>query len=645
MGKESVLLLSMPWEELQFPSIQLGILQAVLDRAGISVAVRSMKLDFLDYCAAATADAPGVDRLGLDEYGLIVEWSRDVNLGDWIFSVPPFQDRPDADRQYLDFLRAWPVPERDIAVAMRFRRLVPAFLDQCVAEVLSAAPRLVGLTTGADQFVASLVLSKLVKARAPWIKVVLGGANCQGPMGAAAHRAFPWVDAVVRGEGEEVLPPLAEDLIAGRPPRRAPGLCLREGQQSVAIPEEAGTVPMDSVPVPNYDEYFARLERASHKPELDARITLFYESARGCWWGAKSHCAFCGISDLAMPYRSKSPHRVVDELDALTRRYGQRRVFLVDYILDWRYFRDVLPRLRDLGHDLHMFCETKANLRKGQVRLLREAGFVAVQAGVESLSDPILRLMKKGVSAFQNVRLIKWCAELGIRLYWNIIYGIPGEPPGEYARMADAMRSLVHLEPPRIVPLALDRFSPYHERHENFGLEVIGPRRDYRFIYPELDDATLNDLAYTFEYRQTDGCNPAAYAEPVVRVVEAWREKRDDALGTLRWRKDGDGLVVTDRRPGLAASEYRLDGAEAAIYLASGDGASLDEIWEAAREAEPSLSRSEVQDYLDELTEARLVYADKHHYLALALSPTQVPEPGTPADLSEQTATLTRCPS
>ena len=59
-----------------------------------------------------------------------------------------------------------------------------------------------------------------------------------------------------------------------------------------------------------------------------------------------------------------------------------------------------------------------------------------LQPGIESLSTPILLLMRKGVTAFQNVRLLKWCAEYGIHVFWNVIYGFWGELPEEYARLA-----------------------------------------------------------------------------------------------------------------------------------------------------------------------------------------------------------------
>jgi hypothetical protein len=238
------------------------------------------------------------------------------------------------------------------------------------------------------------------------------------------------------------------------------------------------------------------------------------------------------------------------------------------------------------------------------------------------LSDPILKLIRKGVTAFQNIRLLKWCAEMNVRLYWNIVYGLPGEPPSEYARMADVMRSLVHLEPPHLVPLSLDRFSPYHQRPDAFGLVPTGARRDYRFIYEGLDEATLNDLAYCFEYRHADGRDPASYVRPLRETVEAWQSSRAVALGSLRYRRGRGSLIVTDRRPGLPAYEYRFGAVEAAAYLGAEDGATFNEIETAVRRAgHTRVSTAQLREFFDELTGARLVYRDGDQYLALALPP------------------------
>jgi len=167
-----------------------------------------------------------------------------------------------------------------------------------------------------------------------------------------------------------------------------------------------------------------------------------------------------------------------------------------------------------------------------------------------------------------------------------VIYGCPGEPPGEYARMAEAMPSLMHLAPPmQLVRLVLDRFSPYHERPEEFGLEVVSPFPYYRFVYP-TDVATLTKLAYSFEYRYRDGRDPESYVEPLRPVIDAWQAGREDGYRSLSYRRGPGFLMIRDRRPNLEAADYTLEDREAQIYLACEDGARPVR-WSRARSPKP----------------------------------------------------------
>jgi ribosomal peptide maturation radical SAM protein 1 len=620
MGAAGVMLVAMPWETLPKPSIQLGILKSVLDRAGIPSEARSLKLAFMEHCLSATAARPEEERIRVANYQAISNEYSAVGLGDWIFAVPPFRDAADLDNQYLAYIRSEGIPAPDIARAQAMRALVPEFLDRCMEEILAAAPRVVGFTCGYSQNVSSLVLAKMLKLAEPSLKIVFGGSNCDGPMGAALHRAFPWVDVVVRGEAERILPDLLHDLFAGGAIRPQAGLCYRNGDRPVAVETADGaTVPMDEVPTPNFDEYFERLRSASFYAEILPDVRLLYESARGCWWGAKSHCTFCGLIGPSMTFRSKSPDRVIDEITALAERYQCLDFQIVDNIIDLRYLRELLPRLRDSGYDFRIFYETKSNLKRDQVRLLREGGLDRIQPGIESLSTPILKLMRKGVTAFQNVRLLKWCAQYGLRVSWIVIYGFPGEPPEEYARMAEIVPSLTHLEPPMIARLRVERFSPYHERPSEFGLEVTGPLPHYRFVYP-VDEATLNDLAYTFEYRHLDGRDPETYAGHLCRAIERWQAAGESAFRSLRYRRGPGFLTITDRRPNLEAADYTFDETEALIYLACEDGATAAQVYESVRGAGiEDVSAEEVQEFLDELVDSRLAFQENGQYLALAL--------------------------
>lgn len=572
----------------------------------------------MEFLAASTAERPEAERISTADYAEIA--SRFL-IGDWIFSVPPFRASQQPEGDYFAYLRAQGVSESCLGKAALMRRLVPAFLQRTADEIHAAAPAIVGFTTTFGQNVASLVLSKMLKQRDPSLVIVFGGANCDGEMGATLHRLFSWIDVVVRGEGERVVPEIFAHLLAGRRVRPLPGLCYREGGESVVVEQcLERQVPMDEVPTPRYDEYFQALRSSSFGPSILGKVTIPFESARGCWWGAKAHCTFCGLNGSTMAFRSKSAGRVLDELLTLSRRHEWLSFQAVDNILDMRYFRDFLPRLRESGFDWTLFYEVKANLRREHLETLRQAGVTEIQPGIESLSTTILELMRKGVSALQNIRLLKWCAEIGLRVFWNVLYGFPGEPIAEYGRMCDVMKSLFHLEPPSVIPLSLERFSPYHENPGAFGLEVTGPLSHYRFIYPEIGETDLNGIAYAFQYRYADGRTPESYIEPVKEVVADWQRGYASGFGSLRYRLGPGFMVINDRRPNLEAADYRLGEWEARAYLACDGGATAHDAWRSLTEAGAAdLTAADVESFLARAAGSRLLYEEDGRYLSLAL--------------------------
>ncbi len=624
MSDKGVILISMPWASLYRPSIQLGTLQSVLSRAAIRSEVRSFNLAFMDYIASAETTSSKQQNFSFEDYAEISERSYSVGLGDWIFGVEPFRNPSGSDEEYLDCMREH-FPDADyrqeiFAKASGMRQRVPAFLEWCVADVLSAQPSVVGFSTTFSQNVASLVLAQILKQRDPSLHIVFGGSNCDGPMGDALHRSFPWIDTVVRGEAERVLPELVRDVFAGRPVRPQPGLCFRNGERRVAVDQVGGNeVPMDEVPLPDYDEYFERLDQSSSREEILPNLCIPFESARGCWWGAKLHCTFCGLNGSSMPFRSKSPTRVIEELMTLARKHRQLQFNAVDNIISMSYFREVLPKLRDAGYDFSLFYETKSNLKKNQLRAMRDAGVMQIQPGIESLSTPILKLMKKGVSALQNIRLLKWCEEFGIEAGWSVLYGFPGEPVEEYDRMPELMNSISHLEPPRnLAAVDLQRFSPYHQRPRDYGVEITGPKPFYSLIYP-CDQAALDDLAYTFTYSYDDGRQPHTYVDATRKSIEDWRENYPKSI--LSYRCGPGFLIINDSRPGLGGYDHTLGEIEAKVYLACDAGATPKAVWKALQaDGDLEITLEDVEVFLDEMVELKLMYEEDGLYLSLAVA-------------------------
>ncbi len=613
-----ILLVTMPWGSVRFPSIQLGTLKSVLQRGGLEARVLYLNLKFAEFISeqgAKAASTSDEDRISIKE---LLQLGDNPRLGDWVFAVPPFRPtNDDADRDFLTprGVRE-PAVERVVASLTRLRALAPAFLTDCLEEIIALEPRVIGFTTSFGQNVASLALAQLIKERLPATRIVFGGANCDGPMGVALHHSFPWVDVVVRGEAERVVVPLFEDLLAGRPVRDLPGMCRRDEGVSIVTPQSHDLVSMAEVPAPDYEEYFEALAASPLRHDLLSDVRILYESARGCWWGEKNHCTFCGLNGSSMKFRSKSADQTYREMVELGRRHTNLHFQVVDNIIELRYLEELLPRLRDTEWDWNVFYETKANLKRDQLRLFREAGVRDIQPGIESLSTPILRLMNKGVTALQNIRLLKWCAELGIHIEWNLIFGFPGEDPAEYEAMAALIPSLVHLTAPTVTPLNVERFSPYHEHPERYGIEILGAARHYALLYP-LPAVQLAELAYAFEFRYLDGRDPHAYADPLVSQVNAWREAAAD--GTLAYDVGPGFVVIDDHRPTVESARYTFHEREALIYLACDAGATPAQVHDLlTKRGEHELTPGDIAEFLDSLVELRLVYRERGKYLSLA---------------------------
>lgn len=613
--RSDIVLIAMPWLSLWYPSIQLGILKPVLERAGWRVRTRTTSIAWASYLQDVSRDH---EPFTVRDYDEIATRCHLEGLGDWIFAVPPFRTPTcEDDREYLALLSRHRLPPRIVSQALRARDHAAPFLEQVSDSILAEQPKVVGFTVGSGQVVPSLALSLLLKNACPDLQIVLGGPGCSGVMGEALHRLFGWIDATVRGDGELIVPALVQALISGDDPAHLPGVCFRRNAVSIAVPAaETQSVPMDHVPTPDYSDYFEELDASPIADQVRPRVVVPFETSRGCWWGAKTPCTFCALTPQERRFRAKSTSSVINDLEVLARRHQRFSLVATDNILNLEYFRSLLPMLASRNWDLDIFYETKANLRREQVALLRRAGICEIQAGIESLSTPILRLMHKGVTAIQNVALLKWCAFYGVRANWNIILGIPGEPPAEYPEMANRAKALVHLFPPQVTLLTVERFSRYHESPDMFGIRIVGPRDFYKHVYP-CSHADLMDLAYSFDYDYLDGRDPVSYSEPLRRVVDDWNSHHAENYCRLRHYVGPGFSRIIDNRDG-GSREIELGGWETVLYDACTCARTVVEV---CREHNLSGTdaESKVAAFFDQLTAERLMYEESGRYLSLAL--------------------------
>jgi ribosomal peptide maturation radical SAM protein 1 len=606
-----VVLVNMPFASSRSPSIQLGLLQAILARHHITSTTHYFNLRF------------GA-RIGWEVFEIFCRQPPRL-LGDWIFARAAFGDAAPDPRRYLDshalelqgfaarFGRGLDYLER-----LRERDAV-SFVEECLELVAWDQYEVAGFSSTFAQNTAALALARMLKSRHPRLITVFGGANFEDEMGIEYLRAFSWIDCVVTGEGDVAFPALIERMVSPGASSDPPGVARRTSD-GVSFGGRAPTVQdLDTLPDPEYGDYFAAADAVGLPVQVfRQRVSLPYESARGCWWGAKHHCTFCGLNGTRMAYRSKSPTRVLDGFAQLAARYRIHDFVAVDNILDMRYIPQVFGVLADRPREYSFFHEVKANLTQAQLELLSRGGVTSIQPGIESLNTRLLRLMRKGSTAIQNVCLLKWAHHFGIEVLWNILVGIPGEREEDYERQIAVLRLIPHLPPACGGTIELHRFSPYFTDASPLGIRNVRPDAAYGHIYPpELD---LDRIAYFFEFDAPETLPREAH-EPLEEHLLWWRRVWGGPTPPFLTYKCHNALTIVDgRQPDARPVAHVFDRLQAVVYeCCAPTHHGVRQVVEALCARGFDADRATAQSVLDRFTTFGLMLEEEGQYLSLAL--------------------------
>lgn len=607
-----VALVNMPFSYSKYPSIQLGTLSALLKSKGIPVDCHHLNVRF-------------AHKIGVPLYEMICE--KRALFGEWIFSYLLFRDNPKRAEYPRLFKPVFEQVARASGQSVSFfedmaTRTAPQFLTGSLTSIDWGQYKIVGFTSTFDQNVASLTMAKLIKDLYPDVMIVFGGANYDGEMGLEYFRAFPFIDYVVVGEGEEVFPELVRYLLGGKSGSVPNGVAYREGAVPAFTPNHALFSDFSKTGPPDYDDYYHLLAELGEAAQGLDRI-LLYEGSRGCWWGEKHHCTFCGLNAQSMKFRAKSSEQVAREMAYLSSRYDTARFRLVDNIIDMKYVENLFGRFAEDHCDLDLFIETKSNLQKSQIRTLAVGGVKCMQPGLESLSANQLQAMDKGVTPMQNIICLKWSFYYHVTVSWNILLGFPGETNEDYRRQIDLLPSLFHLQPPESTgKFWLERFSPYYTKPHEYGVRITGPGTAYEYVY-DARQVDLKKIAYDFEY-ELDNWNvdPEVYQELVDLVQEWQRLAGSSDRPFLYYSKAIDYVTVYDGRNPKAPIRMRYDWPAAGIIEVCSEAAkSVDQIRSllAQRPEKGEGSDQEIDQALMALTAARILYEERGKYFTLAI--------------------------
>ncbi len=599
-----VALISMPTLSARFPSFQLALLKPTLEQAGIPVQPFSLFMYF------GTFVGWRVNETFADVYASMV--------GEWLWTKAAFGDFANDD-EYFDIyhnnLEA--ICHRAGCTMDDLRRLketaAPAFIDFCVDRIDWSRFGVIGFSVVFQQTLASIALARALKQRYPHIPIMMGGATFEDDIAEEIMKGCPQVDYIHCGDADETLPKLVRRIYSGESMTGMPGVFWRNEERVVFNGRAPNLADMNKTPVPDFDEYFyARKEGQYQQYENVQEVLLPIETARGCWWGMKNHCTFCGLNRAGMEFRSKRVDNVIQQLDELSRRYNILDFNAIDNIIEPEYIGNLFGQLKEANTDIRIHYEVRPSLSRIQLKHMRQGGLFSIQPGVESFSTHILKLMKKHTTGVRNLELIKWSTYYGINNLYNILLRFPGETADDYKTQCDVISKIHHLQAPWAIAKArADRGSPMYNDPESQSISRLVPSACYNYLYPK-DRFNLNRVSYYFEHEMGDTLADDGYNE-IFEAVDVWQHRwRQRPRPYLRYRKGWATILIDDGRNCSPHSTTYADN-HAQLYEYCADARSRKEIaakFEDAPWVEGALEEFVSRDFM--------VHLD-NRYLSLAL--------------------------
>jgi len=289
------------------------------------------------------------------------------------------------------------------------------FYESGAAFVSSSSPDVVGFLTAYDSYHHILNIARVLKEHNPALRIVLGGYQATA-VDEPTLEGFPFVDAVVRGEGETAFSELVRCYRDGRDPESVQGITLRKGARVLRTPNPPLISDLDTLPFPAY-----------HLSHLDPRSFLYVEVGRGCPF----HCTYCSTAPFwQRTPRYKSVERVVSELIAIENRYSISNFHLVHDLFTVRkdWVLSFCEAAAELPFEAKWTCSASINtITEPLIERMADAGCSAIYFGIETGSDQIRRRIQKSYDPKRAEAVIRKVLECGISPVTGFIAGFPFE--------------------------------------------------------------------------------------------------------------------------------------------------------------------------------------------------------------------------
>jgi anaerobic magnesium-protoporphyrin IX monomethyl ester cyclase len=343
------------------------------------------------------------------------------------------------------------------------------FVATAVRAVREGTVDAVGVTVmGGPQLVSAIAVSKAIRACAPSVPIIWGGAFptvCPD-----ATVSSPFVDYAVRSQGEDTLTELLDactdrrrDVLPGIRGLswRLDGQIVHNQERPFSAASLGRMLPYDSLQNPR--QYLTHTYLGTR--------TAGYQAALGC----RYRCTFCGVASM---YRGKTAlpaaARLEQDLRFLSTRLGVNGIQFYDHNFFDREV-DMVPLLEIMAKfEIPWWCfarsDALANLSESSWALVRKSRLRMAYIGAESPSDWLLHDIRKGTRSDQTLAAIEQCRSHGITPELSFMLAPPQDPEGETERTFEFIRLIKRLHPPTEVMIYI--YTPLPMRRDDTNAQA-----------------------------------------------------------------------------------------------------------------------------------------------------------------------------
>lgn len=352
----------------------------------------------------------------------------------------------------------------------------PMRLDDLVSEAVRRAPDLIlfGHSGSSSGHPVIAETAQRMKAVLSDVRIVYGGVH-PTYFWREILAAEPWVDTIVRGEGEETARRLVAALGAGASLHEIPGLAFHEGGIATATP----AAPV----IQNLDDYRVGWELIDHArySYWGGKRAVVIQFSRGC----PHLCNYCGQRGFWTRWRHRDPEKLADEIAWLHREHGVEVFNFADENPSagrkpWLAFlRAIIAR----NLDITLVGSTRADdivRDREELHLYKQAGFERFLMGMEATDEPTLKLIRKGGAVSKDREAIQLLRQHRILSMCTWVAGFDEQTDLDFWR---GLRQLISYDPDQIQALYVTphRWTPYYRLAEDRA--VIQPDKrlwDYK---------------------------------------------------------------------------------------------------------------------------------------------------------------------